>query len=147
MGNSSSAEEGLDDSINISHFKLLDVIGQGGFGKVRMIQKKDTKKKYALKYINKKFCIQKNAVEHIFRERILLEEISHPFITNLKFAFQDDEHMFMVLDLAVGGDLKYHLDQIGAFTERSVKLYAAEITCALIYLHSNSIIHRFLLLI
>ena len=36
----------------------------------------------------------------------LLEEIDHPFVVNLRYAFQDDENCFFVLDLMLGGDLR-----------------------------------------
>ncbi|KAJ3270517.1 hypothetical protein HDV01_007773 [Terramyces sp. JEL0728] len=129
--------------VDISHFKLQQVIGKGGFGMVRIVSKRDTKQKYALKYINKKKCIKKGAVRNIFRERLILEKCDHPFIINLQFAFQDDEHMFMVIDLALGGDLRYHLMRIGSLPEQTVRIYAAEISSALHYLHGQNIIHRY----
>lgn len=90
MGNKSSSllkspdtieKEGLSavlTVVDISHFKLQQVIGKGGFGVVRIVQKRDTKRKFALKYINKKRCIKKQAVRNMFRERLILEKCSHP---------------------------------------------------------------------
>lgn len=63
------------------------------------------------------------AVANIVQERRLLEEvrhacrvtrsrvqltrqIDHPFVVNLRYAFQDDENCFFVLDLMLGGDLR-----------------------------------------
>jgi len=82
------------------------------------------------------------AIQNIMRERALLEEIEHPFIVNLRFAFQDDENMFMVLDLMIGGDLRFHLERLGGFKEETLRFYCAEIACALNYLHNKGIIHR-----
>jgi serine/threonine kinase 32 len=113
-----------------------------GYFQVRIVQKKDDKKMYALKYINKKKCIEMHAVDNIIQERKLLEEIEYPLIVNLRYAFQDDENMFMVLDLMLGGDLRYHLDRLGSFPEPVVKFYAAEIALGLGYLHSQNIVHR-----
>ena len=62
---------------------------------VRIVQKRDDKKLYALKYINKEKCIKMKAVQNVIQERQLLEQIKHPLIVNLQFAFQDDENMFM----------------------------------------------------
>jgi serine/threonine kinase 32 len=39
------------------------------------------------------------ALRNIFRERSMLEELDHPLVCNLRFAFQDDEYMYMVMDL------------------------------------------------
>lgn len=33
-------------------------------------------------------------------------QIDHPFVVNLRYAFQDDENCFFVLDLMLGGDLR-----------------------------------------
>ncbi|KAI8848102.1 kinase-like domain-containing protein [Chytridium lagenaria] len=128
--------------VELRHFNLLRCVGRGAFGKVRIVEKRDTKKLYALKYINKLQCVRMRAIQNIFRERAILEEISHPLIVNLRFAFQDDENMFMVLDLMMGGDLRYHLDRIGGFTEPAVRLLAAEISAATAYLHQKNIVHR-----
>jgi hypothetical protein len=33
-------------------------------------------------------------------------QIEHPFLVNLRYAFQDEENCFFVLDLMLGGDLR-----------------------------------------
>ena len=33
-------------------------------------------------------------------------KIDHPFVANLRYAFQDDENCFFVMDLMLGGDLR-----------------------------------------
>ena len=48
----------------------------------------------------------------------------------------------MVVDLLLGGDLRYHLQQNVQFTEDAVRLYLCEMTLALDYLQSQHIIHR-----
>lgn len=85
------------------------------------------------------------AVENIISERKLLEQISCNLIVNMRYAFQDDDNLFMVLDLMLGGDLRFHLDRLGVLPEEHVKFYAAEVAVGLNYLHSLDIIHRFIL--
>lgn len=80
------------------------------------------------------------AVSNIIQERRLLEEIESPFVCNLRYAFQDDENMFMVLDLMLGGDLRFHLDRTGNMKEAVVRFYVAELACALDYLHNLQIV-------
>lgn len=36
-------------------------------------------------------------------------QIDHPFVVNMRYAFQDDENCFFVLDLMLGGDLRCEL--------------------------------------
>lgn len=60
-----------------------------------------------------------------------------------RYSFQDEEDMFMVVDLLLGGDLRYHLQQNVHFNEDAVKLYLCEMTLALDYLQNQHIIHRY----
>ncbi|MEQ2189605.1 hypothetical protein GOODEAATRI_026926 [Goodea atripinnis] len=60
-----------------------------------------------------------------------------------RYSFQDEEDMFMVVDLLLGGDLRYHLQQNVQFSEDAVRLYLCEMTLALDYLQSQHIIHRY----
>lgn len=129
--------------VELSHFTLLRSVGKGAFGKVRVVQHKGTKQLYALKYINKTKCIQMRAVENIISERRLLEQISCNLIVNMRYAFQDDDNLFMILDLMLGGDLRFHLDRLGVMPEEYVRFYAAEVAVSLHYLHSLNIIHRY----
>jgi serine/threonine kinase 32 len=80
-------------------------------------------------------------------------------VVNLRYAFQDDENCFFVLDLMLGGDLRcalacpgpgecesrltiVHLDRAGAMNEETVRFYVAEIVTAVDYLHRKRIVHR-----
>ncbi|KAJ1939114.1 hypothetical protein EC988_007402, partial [Linderina pennispora] len=82
------------------------------------------------------------AQQNILRERDILEEIDHPFVVNLRFSFQDDTDMFMVMDLMMGGDLRFHM-QRRRFVESVIRFWVAEVACALDYLHTNhSVVHR-----
>jgi len=144
MGQVFGKSEHIDfnSEVELRHFNLLRCVGKGAFGKVRIVEHRESKKLYALKYINKVQCIKIRAVQNIIRERYILEEIEHPFIVNLRYAFQDDENMFMVIDLMMGGDLRYHLYRLGGFSEEMIRFFASEISCALNYLHQKNILHR-----
>ena len=109
---------------------------------VCIVQKKDSKKMYAMKYMNKAMCLRKDAVRNVLREVEILIKLEHPFLVNIWFTFQDEEDMFMVVDLLLGGDLRYHIQQDVLFTEAQVKLYICEIGLALGYLQSKRILHR-----
>ncbi|KAJ3483824.1 hypothetical protein NLI96_g6050 [Meripilus lineatus] len=80
---------------------------------------------------------------NIIQERRLLEEVDHPYIVNLRYAFQDDENCFFVLDLMLGGDLRFHLDRLGRLQENVVRFWVAELASALDYLRKQRIIHRY----
>ncbi|XP_015783089.1 serine/threonine-protein kinase 32B-like [Tetranychus urticae] len=131
-----------NDEVTFDDFQILRAIGKGSFGKVCIIQKRNTKKMYAMKYMSKNLCIQKDAFANVLREIQLLTRLEHPFIVKLWFTFQDEEDIFMVVDLLLGGDLRYHLQQEDCFSEKRVYFYLCEIALALDYLHSKYILHR-----
>lgn len=79
----------------------------------------------------------------------------------MRYAFQDDENCFFVLDLMLGGDLRckwlyypnrlmhnlsrtslVHMERQGGIAEDVVRFWVAEIASALEYLHRQRIIHR-----
>jgi len=132
----------FDGEVSLFHFSLLRVVGKGAFGKVRIVQHKQTRETYALKYINKARCVKMKAVSNIIQERKLLEKIDHPFVVNLRYAFQDDENCFFVLDLMLGGDLRFHLQRLRSLDEATVRFYVAELASAVAYLHDRRILHR-----
>ncbi|KAJ1658427.1 Serine/threonine kinase, partial [Dispira simplex] len=142
MGNI-TAKQKIDftEEVNLRHFNLLRSVGRGSFGKVRIVERKDTKKLYALKYISKIDCIRMEALTNVLRERNILEELDHPFICNLRFAFQDPDYMYMVLDLMLGGDLRFHISR-RRFIESVIRFWIAELACAIRYLHNKGIVHR-----
>ncbi|KAK4814023.1 hypothetical protein QYF61_004653 [Mycteria americana] len=128
--------------VTFDHFEILRAIGKGSFGKVCVVQKNDTKKMYAMKYMNKQKCVERNEVRNVFKELQIMQGLEHPFLVNLWYSFQDEEDMFMVVDLLLGGDLRYHLQQNVRFQEGTVKLFICELVLALDYLQSRHIIHR-----
>ncbi|KAF8987238.1 kinase-like domain-containing protein [Cyathus striatus] len=132
----------FDGEVTLFHFELLKCIGQGAFGKVRVVQHKQTRDLYALKYISKPKCVKMKAVSNVIQERRLLEEIDHPFIVNLRYAFQDDENCFFVLDLMLGGDLRFHVERLRSLPEGTVRFWIAQLSTALAYLHDAGIMHR-----
>ncbi|CAI4230430.1 unnamed protein product [Auanema sp. JU1783] len=126
----------------LQQFSIIRSIGRGAFGKVCIVQQRSSKRFFALKYMNKRRCIEKGVAPNVIRELSLLCKISHPFIVNLWYTFQDKDYMYMMSDLLLGGDLRYHLRQQGKFAEDRSKLYLCEVAIALDYLHQNNIIHR-----
>ncbi|KAK4147518.1 kinase-like domain-containing protein [Dichotomopilus funicola] len=141
MGNSQGKPVELDGEANLNHFRLLRVVGRGAFGKVRIVERKDTGLSFALKYIRKDEVVRSESVRNIIRERRMLEHVNHPFICNLRYSFQDIEYMYLVVDLMSGGDLRFHISR-KTFTEDAVRFWISELGCALRYVHGQGIIHR-----
>ncbi|KAL1976121.1 hypothetical protein VTN31DRAFT_2403 [Thermomyces dupontii] len=142
MGNTHGKQvASADEPVNLSQFRLLRVVGKGAFGKVRIVERKDSGLTFALKYIRKDEVIRSESVRNIIRERRMLEHLNHPFLCNLRYSFQDVEYIYLVVDLMNGGDLRFHISR-KCFTEEAVRFWIAELGCALRYIHSQGIVHR-----
>ncbi|KAE8556151.1 Serine/threonine kinase [Talaromyces marneffei ATCC 18224] len=141
MGNSQGKQVAYTDEVNLNHFRLLRVVGKGAFGKVRIVERKDSGLTFALKYIRKEEVVRSESVRNIIRERRMLEHLNHPFLCNLRYSFQDIEYIYIVVDLMNGGDLRFHISR-KCFTEEAVRFWMAELGCALRYIHSQGIVHR-----
>jgi serum/glucocorticoid-regulated kinase 2 len=128
--------------MTVSDFQLLKVVGKGSFGKVMQVKKKDTGAIYAMKVLKKDHLIKRKQVAHTKTERKVLASIDHPFVVSLRFAFQTETKLYMILDYFTGGELFFHLKAQQRFSEELARFYAAEIALALDCLHRNNIVYR-----
>ena len=60
----------------------------------------------------------------------------------LQFAFQDNVNLYLIMEFVNGGELFYHLQLAGKFSEERAKFYMAECILALDYLHSKGVVYR-----
>ena len=123
-------------------FHLLKVIGKGSFGKVLLVRSKRDRKVYALKILMKSRVLARKQVEHTKSERKILEEIDHPFLCRLEFAFQTEGKLYIGMDFLAGGPLFYHLQQCHHFPEERAKFYVAEVIVGIGHLHEHNILYR-----
>jgi len=126
-------------------FQILKLIGKGTFGQVYQVRKKDTKRIYAMKVLQKKVIVQKKEVAHTVGERNILVRTAmadSPFIVGLKFSFQTPTDLYLVTDYMSGGELFWHLQKEGRFDEKRAKFYIAELILALQHLHMHDIVYR-----
>lgn len=63
------------EKVSLSDFNLISVLGKGAFGKVMLVEKKDTSQLFAMKSLRKEEIIEKNQVEHTKTERRILEYV------------------------------------------------------------------------
>lgn len=123
-------------------FTPLCVIGQGAFGRVLQVRSKLDEGVYAMKVISKRMLRKKNHLSYMRAERDIMTKVDFPFVVGLKFSFQTDEKLFLVMDYLSGGELFFHLRKQGLILEDTARFYVAEMVLALEHLHSQGIIHR-----
>ncbi|RSH90807.1 hypothetical protein EHS25_009982 [Saitozyma podzolica] len=126
-----------------SDFEFLKLIGRGTFGRVFQVRKKDTRRIYAMKVLSKKEIVAKKEVAHTIGERkILQRSLECPFLVGLKFSFQTEKELYFVTDYKCGGELFWHLQKEGRFSEDRARFYIAELILALEHLHKYNIVYR-----
>jgi len=130
-------------NVKPSDFEFLKVIGKGSFGRVLLAKHKTEGNVYAVKVLQKKMILKRNEKNHVMSERnVLLKNLHHPFLVGLHYSFQTPDKLYFVLDYVNGGELFFHLQRERYFQEPRARFYAAEITSAVGYLHSEGIIYR-----
>ncbi|KAF7730956.1 serine/threonine protein kinase psk1 [Apophysomyces ossiformis] len=141
---SSKTEESKNHKkVGPDDFQSLCVLGRGAFGKVFLVKHQSSGSLYAMKVLKKaSLIVQGKSAEHVKTERQILEEVRHPFIVKLYYAFQTPAELHMILEYAVGGELFRHLDHEGMFSEPMASFYAAQLVLALEHLHSLGIVYR-----
>lgn len=128
--------------LKIDDFLLLKVIGKGSYGTVMLSKKKDTGEVLAIKMLKKSYIAKRKQEDHTKTERTVLGEIKHPFIVQMKYAFQNKEKLYFALEYCPGGELFYHLQKVGEFDEDVARFYAAQLVLVIGYLHEHDIIYR-----
>lgn len=127
---------------SVKDFKFLRCLGRGAFGFVNAAVKKDSGIAYAMKIIPKSQLTSIRSVLSNMSERNCLAKMDSRFVVCLKYALMDHKRLFYVLDLCSGGDMKFHMTNLGKFPAHKVKFYAAEILLGLEHVHNANIIYR-----
>ncbi|KAJ1976599.1 Calcium/calmodulin-dependent protein kinase type I, partial [Dimargaris xerosporica] len=123
-------------------YRLGSVVGTGTYALVREACHIHTKQAFAAKVINKHFVQGK---EHLLRNEVkVLKQISqaHPNLLNLHDCFETKHNVYLITELATGGDLFDRLQSKGSFYESEVIVIIRSVLRGLAYLHQHDIVHR-----
>lgn len=146
---------GLHDRINRSictklnneldqKYYVFDVIGTGTYATVRRAVSIKTKQEVAIKIIDRLKAGSTNLTKswkEQLNEATLLEKLDHPCIIKLLETVVTPEKLYIVMELAKGGELFDRL-LLGAYPESSAKELVRNIVHGIHYLHGKGIIHR-----
>ena len=124
-------------------FEMIAVLGKGSFGTVTLCRQKKSGNFLAVKAIRKLRIKKKKQIERIQLERRVLELVSeHHFLMECRIAFQSNSTLYIGLEFCDGGELFFHLSKFKRFPEPVVRFYAAQIICAIGFLHRHGIVYR-----
>ncbi|KAF9454336.1 kinase-like protein [Macrolepiota fuliginosa MF-IS2] len=128
--------------IKLSDFRTVKVIGKGAFGEVRLVQKVDTAKVYAMKSLQKAEMLKRDQLAHVRAERDVLAESTSPWVVQLFYSFQDPLYLYLIMEFLPGGDLMTMLMKYDVFSEDVTRFYMAECVLAIEAVHNLGYIHR-----
>ncbi|EGD82511.1 AGC/DMPK/GEK protein kinase [Salpingoeca rosetta] len=124
-------------------FDTLKIIGRGAFGEVQVVRHKVSKKVYAMKILNKWEMLKRKETACFMEERDVLVFGDRKWITQLHFAFQDEDNLYLVMEYYSGGDILTLLSKFeDRMEEDMVRFYAAEVILAIDSLHRLGYVHR-----
>jgi len=142
-----SIAEDTDDSIQpIKNVKIEDVydmkkdLGSGAFSIVKLAVHKKTKETRAVKMIDKDAIKEKK--EMLEREVDILKRIQHPNIIAVVEIYETSRYLYLVMELAIGGELFDSIVSRGKYSEKDAARIVAQVANACAYLHSIGIVHR-----
>ncbi|KAJ2610155.1 hypothetical protein GGF44_006234, partial [Coemansia sp. RSA 1694] len=128
---------------SIDDFTVLRLIGKGGYGKVYLVQHKQTHGYYAMKVLRKaSILLHRRQITFTMTERSILSEVQHPFIVKLYYAFQSNSKLYLIMEYVAGGELFTHMVKERIFCEDQAVFYSAELVLALSHLHKLGIVFR-----
>ncbi len=87
----------------MADFELVRRLGDGSFAQVVLARHKHSKKQYAIKIIDKHLILHHKQTKYIKNERYLLDKINYEGICDLRFTFQDQNSLYLGLELCQNG--------------------------------------------
>lgn len=135
----------VERSVGLADFEILQQVGKGASGRVFLVRDRSSGEQLALKVIEKTSVYgNADSLRHALDERLVLEMATdHPFILNLRYAFQTARRLYLVTEYCDGGDLFDYLRKRGKpFAEAQGRRIAAEILLALEHIHALGVVYR-----
>lgn len=124
------------ESIGQGRYKLGQVVGKGGFGRVYRAEELKTGKTWAVKELA--FEGSKAVLETLDKEQKILSWLDHPAIVTRKEAFSERGRVFLIMEYIEGANLRDRFEESElSMPEKGVVELALQITEALVYLHSQ----------
>lgn len=125
----------------------MATLGTGTFGKVKLVQHKQTKKVFALKIMRKGHIVAYKQQSNVISEKNVMVQAQHPFILQLVATMKDSTSLYMLMELCLGGELFNFLHchptrDVEYIPNNHARFYAACVLDAFEYLHSRMIVYR-----
>ena len=131
------------EKINLKDFEIGEKLIRCNYSFVSYCRRIRDNHIYGIKILKKKNILENKFVERQYNEYIILSNIYHPFIVELKgINYTDPYNLYYLYEFLPGGPLKYKLKLNKYIPLDHAKFYIACLITVLDYLHKKNIIHR-----
>ena len=117
------------------------ILGEGGFGEVRVCVKKDSTVQRAVKVLRKAH-MDKDEKRMLINEMQILKNLDHPNILKMYEFFEDEKRYYIVTDIYKGGELFDEILLRGSFCESDASMLIKQVLNCINYCHTKQIVHR-----
>jgi serine/threonine protein kinase len=126
----------------LDEFRIIDVIGSGGFSVVYRAEDTQLDRSVAIKQLNPDAFTEFGTEDRFVREAKLAASLNHPNIVSIYTFKQRSGSLFLVMEYLDGGSVRDLIDEFGHITQGTLLKLASNVCHALDVLHSRKIIHR-----
>lgn len=125
-------------------YELLDdsPLGEGSYAKVRKAYSRRTKLHVAVKIIDRKKAPDDFLDKFLPRELSIIQNLDHPHIIRVYEVLEIGDKVFVVMDLATGGDLLDYIKEKGYVEESLTKKIFLQMLQAVKHCHKHGVLHR-----
>ncbi len=125
----------------IAGYKILKILGRGGYGIVYHARQDRLNRHVALKLLKEDACSDSERVEAFQREARAAASLDHPHLIQLYEVGEVDGRHFFAMELVGGGNVAQHIKAHGPFAwENAVKI-AIDVMEALAHAHQKGLVH------
>lgn len=117
-------------------------LGKGGFAKCYEITDMETKQVFAGKIVPKSLILKQHQREKMTSEIAIHKSLSHANVVGFHGFFEDNDFVFVVLEICRRRSLLELHKRRKAVTEPEVRYYMTQLLKGVHYLHNNRVIHR-----
>ncbi|XP_069977050.1 serine/threonine-protein kinase PLK4 [Penaeus vannamei] len=127
----------------IQEYDVGEQLGRGGFATVYRARCRNTGRDVAIKKINKSEIAAGGLINRVRQEVTIHSKLNHPAILKLYAFFEDQSFVYLVLELCSRGELQKHIKSLRrVLNEDEAREYLSQVVAGMLYLHSQSIMHR-----
>ena len=126
---------------NINNYIIKNDIGEGTFGKLKLVIYKPTGDEYAMKILNKQ-TIKEKMKNIDFKENEIIIKLHHINIVNCFELIENKENFYIIMEYCQKGELSDYIEENKKLSEDESSMFFYQLINGVNYIHKKGISHR-----